>query len=83
MKNFYSKRSSAPATTKVGTKKGRYMVHEEIKAFYEAIHSDPALIHRFSKVPMDTVHTLADKIFDLLSTTWKEGLDEIIPQIMN
>jgi len=54
------------------------MVHDEIKGFFAAIRSDPVLIHRFSKVPVGTVRTLADKIFDVLSTSWKEGLDEMI-----
>jgi len=53
------------------------MVQEEVKSFYAAVRSDPVLIHRFLTVSIGTVHALVDKIFDLLSTTWKEGRNEI------
>jgi len=54
------------------------MAQDEVKHFYDAIRSDPVLIQRFLTVPIDTVHILADKILDLLSTPWKEGLDDMI-----
>jgi len=78
MTSFGSNRSIASTTAKVRSKKSRYMVHDEINGFFAAIRSDPVLIHRFSKVPVGTVRTLADKIFDVLSTSWKEGLGEMI-----
>jgi len=79
MKTFGSKWSrKAKAAKGNKPKKHRYMEQDEIKGFYEAIRSDPVLIHRFLTVPKSTVHTLADKILDLLITRWKEGLDEMI-----
>jgi len=54
------------------------MVQEEVESPYEAVRSDPVLIHRLLSVSIGTVHALADKIFDLLSTTWKEGRNEMI-----
>jgi len=76
MRSFGSNLSFTIA--RVRPRKSRKMVNDEIKSFYEAICSDPVLTHRFSKVPLDTVHTLADEIYDLLTTSWKEGLDEMI-----
>jgi len=66
------------ATKGIKNEKRRYMAHDEVKHFYDAIRSDPVLIQRFLTVPIDTVHILADKILDLLSTPWKEGLDDMI-----
>ena len=76
MKTFGSMWSKKDKAAKDKLK--RYMPQEEIKGFYDAIRADPVLIHRFLTVPIDTVHTLADKILDLLITPWKEGLSEMI-----
>jgi len=79
MKTFGSKWSRKAKVAKVNKhEKRRYMGQDEIKDFYDAIRSDPVLIHRFLTVPIGTVHILADKILDVLSTPWKEGLDEMI-----
>eukprot|EP00495_Collosphaeridae_sp_1-RS-2012_P002716 TRINITY_DN230_c0_g2_i1.p1 TRINITY_DN230_c0_g2~~TRINITY_DN230_c0_g2_i1.p1 ORF type:complete len:164 (-),score=34.96 TRINITY_DN230_c0_g2_i1:2-493(-) len=79
MKTFGSKWSRKAKVPKVNKhEKRRYMGQDESKDFYNAIHSDPVLIHRFLTISMGTVHILADKILDLLSTPWKEGLDEMI-----
>jgi len=56
----------------------RYMGQDEIKEFNNAIRSDPVLIHRCLRVPIGTVHILADKILDLLSTSWKDGLNDMV-----
>jgi len=82
MRDFPSKLTSL--ASKVGAakdqkaEKGRYMGQEEVKSFYEAVRSDPVLINRFLTVSIGTVHTVADKIFDLLSTTWKQERNEMI-----
>ena len=54
------------------------MVEDEIQDFYEAIRSEPGLIQRFLTVPIGKVHILADKILDLLNTSWKEGLNDML-----
>jgi len=78
MKTFGSKWSKKDKAAKDEPKQRRYMLQDEIKGFYDAIRADPVLIHRFLAVPIDKVHTLADKILDLLITPWKEGLSEMI-----
>jgi len=79
MKTFASKWKTKLEAAKVNKpEKHRYMLQNEIKDFYEAIRSDPVLINRFLTVPIGKVHTLADKIFDLLITPWKEGLNEML-----
>jgi len=78
MNTFGSKWSTQVKAAKVNKQKRRYMVEDEIQDFYEAIRSDPVLIQRFLTVPIDKVHILADKILDLLLTSWKEGLNEML-----
>jgi len=79
MKTFGSKWSTQVKAAKVNKpEKRRYMAEDEIQDFYEAIRSDPVLIQRFLTVPIDKVHILADKILDLLSISWKEGLNEML-----
>jgi len=78
MKTFCSKWSTQVKAATVMPEKRRYMVEDEIQDFYEAIRSDPVLIQRFFLVPIGKVHILADKILDLLITSWKEGLNEML-----
>jgi len=79
MKTFGSKWSTQMKAAKVNKpEKRRYMVEDEIQNFYEAIRSDPVLIQRFLTVHIGKVHILADKILDLLVTSWKEGLSEML-----
>jgi len=79
MKTFSSRWSTQSKAAKVNKpKERRYMVQGEIQNFFNAIRSDPVLIQRFLIVPIGTVHILADKILDLLSTSWKEGLNEMM-----
>jgi len=80
MKTFGSKWSTqVNAANKVDKpEKRRYMVEDKIQDFYEAIRSDPVLIQRFLTVAKYKVHVLADKILDLLTTSWKDGLKEML-----
>jgi len=79
MKTFGSKWSTQVKAAKANKpEKRRYMVEDEIKDFYEAIRWDPVLNQRFLTVPIGKVHILADKILDLLITSWKEGLNEML-----
>jgi len=84
MKCFGSKCSTGPAQRKIKkakvekVKRGRNMEENEINGFFKAVRSDPVLIQRFINVPIDIVHHLANKMFDLLRTPWKEGLEGMI-----
>jgi len=79
MKIFGSKWSTQVKAAKVNKpEKRRYMVEDEIQDFYKAIRSDPVLIQRFLTVAIGKVHVLADKILDLLMTSWKDGLSEML-----
>merc|ERR1719474_1422319 len=51
---------------------------EEMLKFHEAILSDPVLIHRFKEVKLAVILILANKMLDLLRTSWNEGLEELI-----
>jgi len=79
MKTFCSKSSTQVKASKVNKpEKRRYMVEDEIQDFYDAIRSDPDLIQRFFTVPIGKVHILADKILDLLYTSWEDGLNVML-----
>merc|ERR1719474_374737 len=51
---------------------------EEMLKFHEAILSDPVLIHRFKEVKLAVILILANKMLDLLRTSWNEELKELI-----
>jgi len=78
MKTFYSKWSTKKFAKVNKHEKRRFIGQDEIKDFYDDIHSNLVLIHRFLTVPIGTVLILANKILNLLTTLWKEGLDEMI-----
>jgi len=54
------------------------LVMNDVLQFHVAILSDPTLIHRFKEVKQSVILTIANKMLDLLRTSWDEGLEELI-----
>lgn len=54
------------------------MEQDKITGVYIAVSSDPVLIHRVINVSRGMVHTLTNKMLNLLRKTWKGRLEGMI-----